>query len=84
MTPHETAASIVAKPAGWTRRRKLAVAIVALIVLGAAALSAFWYFRSCGDCGRGPILCPDPCTLPHFSWIDPPPAAPRMAEGVIG
>ena len=69
MTPHETAAPVVAKPAGWTRRRKIMAAIVVGLVGVGAATTAFWYFTRCGDCGRSPILCTDPCVLPTFGQI---------------
>jgi hypothetical protein len=70
-TPATTAVTAASMPAstgsgGRSRRRWIAV-IVAAVLLAGAALATFWYFQRCGNCGGGPILCPDPCTLPIFS-----------------
>jgi hypothetical protein len=51
-------------PSGRSRRK---VAIVAgILVVAALGVLTLWYFTSCGNCGRSPILCDDPCTLPTF------------------
>jgi hypothetical protein len=47
------------------RRRWIAAAVVAGLVVGGGAIATYWYLRVCGNCS--PILCTDPCTLPTFS-----------------
>ena len=67
--PHEPAFAIAARPAvPGNRWGKIAAAIVAgLLIVGSVACFALWYFTWCGDCGASPIICRDPCELPHFS-----------------
>ena len=70
MNLHErslTEAGAALPPAARSNRRRWIVALVAgLVVLGAAGVGGVWYFSACGDCGRAPILCSDPCELPTF------------------
>ena len=56
-----------AAPPTQRGRSRLKVAIVAgIFVVAALGGLALWYFTSCSNCGRSPILCDDPCTLPTF------------------
>jgi hypothetical protein len=60
-------AAAIATQGRRTRRRKLALAVAAAIILGGViGYGAMKYFWRCGDCG-GTIICPEPCRLPHFS-----------------
>jgi hypothetical protein len=43
----------------------MAAIVVAVLALGAVA--TYRYLSLCRNCG--PILCDDPCTLPHFSQV---------------
>jgi hypothetical protein len=69
MTQHEQVAAIVAKPVGWSRRRKITIALALSLTVAAASFSAFWYFNRCGDCDQAPIICGNPCTLPTFGQM---------------
>ena len=83
MNPHEHTASTAVKPGFWRRRPKLTLALAGLLVCGAAALSAFWYFR-CGDCdGNSPILCGNPCTLPTFGQLPEPSQGKRVIAAAV-
>jgi hypothetical protein len=67
MNPHERAITQAAWPPAAGSRRRWIIGIVAgIMLLGATGTFGVWYFTSCGNCGRSPILCDDPCTLPTF------------------
>jgi hypothetical protein len=73
MNPHKqsiTSAALAPAPR-WSRRRLIVVIVVGVLVVSASAYLALRYFILCGNCGGGPILCPDPCTLPTFGHLDP-------------
>jgi hypothetical protein len=57
-----------AKPA--LRRRRILLALISgAIVLAAAGFLLVEYFELFGTKGAAPILCTDPCELPHFSGM---------------
>jgi hypothetical protein len=56
-----------AAAAAPSRRRRWWMAAIAVAVLALGAVSAYWYLSLCRNCS--PILCDDPCTLPHFGQM---------------
>ena len=77
MNPQERNITTVAPAAlapvpRWTRRRTAVVVVAGALIVGAIAYAGFWYFYRCENCGRSPILCDDPCTLPTFGELSVP------------
>ena len=43
------------------------MAAIAVAVLALGGVASYWYLSLCRNCS--PILCDDPCTLPHFGQL---------------
>jgi hypothetical protein len=56
----------VASASRWNRRRTVITVVAGLLIVSAIVYAGLSYLYRCGNCGRSPILCDDPCTLPTF------------------